>query len=62
MTREEYLALSDKELLELSQTDTEAYYYYYLRHRTGVFKDIPRKCGKRIEDIDYYGEPEGGNR
>lgn len=63
MTREKYMAMSDEELLTLSTNgDSEAHYYLYLRHRDGRMIGVASSCGKRADDNDYYGSPEGGNR
>ncbi len=63
MTREEYAAMSDDELVALYQKgDSEAWYYWYLRHRDGRMIGVASNCGNRADDNDYYGSPEEGNR
>lgn len=57
-----YKEMSDDDLLKIASRDPDAYYEYYLRHRSGKYRDISSKCGKRIDDVNYYGDPDEGNR
>ena len=62
MVDNKYKSMTDDELRKFMVNDPDAYYEFYLRHRNTKLEDVPTTCGNRSEDLDYYGDPNGGNR
>lgn len=63
MSREDYIKMTDDELIDLAEEgDSEAKFYFDARKSSPYWYGVRSDCGKYTADIDYYGTVEVGNR